>query len=192
MELTGTIKGISNDIVTGELLLTLSVNEKNLVIEEYPKLKLFQKLKIKIDKYREKRSLDANAYFHVLAGKISETLTISKAKTKNILICKYGQPQLLPDGNIMVYKTNAPEEFMWELESIHSIPVKYSDEATFYKIYRGSHTYDTKEMSLLIDGTVADAKELGIETATPDELRKMKERWAYELNNPIREKMLFL
>jgi hypothetical protein len=55
--------------------------------------------------------------------------------------------------------------------------VKYLDDATFYKIYRGSHTYDTKEMSLLIDGTVADAKELGIETATPDEIRQMKERW---------------
>ena len=104
-------------------------------------------------------------------------LTISKAKAKNVLICKYGQPQLLPDGNIMVYKTNAPEEFMWEQESIHCIPVKYEDKATFYKVYRGSHTYDTKEMSILIDGTVADAKELGIETMTPMELAEMKERW---------------
>lgn len=50
-------------------------------------------------------------------------------------------------------------------------------KATFYRIYRGSHTYDTKEMSVLIDGTVADAKELGIETATPAEIAEMKERW---------------
>lgn len=177
MEFTGIIKSLSNDITTGELLLTISINEKSLLIDEYPKLKLFQKLKIKIDKFREKRSLDANAYFHVLVGKIAEALTISKAKSKNILICKYGQPQLLPDSSIMVYKTNAPVEFMMEQESIHCIPVKYLDDATFYKIYRGSHTYDTNEMSLLIDGTVADAKELGIETATPNELRQMKERW---------------
>ena len=77
----------------------------------------------------------------------------------------------------MVYKTNAPEEFMWEQESIHCIPVKYEAVATFYKVYRGSHTYDTKEMSALIDGTVADAKELGIETATPNELMRMKQEW---------------
>ena len=32
-------------------------------------------------------------------------------------------------------------------------------------------------MSLLIDGTVADAKELGIETITPAEIAEMKERW---------------
>jgi len=136
-----------------------------------------KKLSIEIKVFREKRSLDANAYFHVLVGKISEVLTISKAKAKNILICKYGQPQFLPDGNVMIYKTNAPVEFMYEQESIHCIPVKFLDDATFYKIYRGSHTLDTKEMSLLIDGTVADAKELDIDTVTPAELKQMKERW---------------
>jgi hypothetical protein len=113
----------------------------------------------------------------VLSDAIADKLTISKAKSKNILICKYGQPQLLPDGNIMVYKTNAPVEFMLEQESVHCIPVKYLDDATFYKIYRGSHTYDTKEMALLIDGTIADAKDLDIETLPPDEIRQMKERW---------------
>jgi hypothetical protein len=136
-----------------------------------------KKLLIDIKPYREKRSLDANRYFHVLSDAIADKLTISKAKSKNILICKYGQPQLLPDGNIMVYKTNAPVEFMLEQESVHCIPVKYLDDATFYKIYRGSHTYDTKEMALLIDGTIADAKDLDIETLPPDEIRQMKERW---------------
>ena len=62
-------------------------------------------------------------------------------------------------------------------ETLHAIPVRYDGVATFYKIYRGSHTYDTKEMSVLIDGTVADAKELGIETLPPAELQAMKERW---------------
>ena len=77
----------------------------------------------------------------------------------------------------MIYKTNAPEEFMWEQETLHAIPIRYDGKATFYRIYRGSHTYDTKEMSLLIDGTVMEAKELGIETMTPAELAEMKARW---------------
>lgn len=42
---------------------------------------------------------------------------------------------------------------------------------------RGSHTYDTKEMSRLIDGTVEEAKELGIETLTPDQVERMKQAW---------------
>lgn len=177
MELTGKAVGASLDFDTNHFCITFEVNESDVVKREYDKLKQYDKLKIKAVRYTQRRSLDANAYFHVLVGKIADVLTISKAKAKNVLICKYGQPQLLPDGNIMVYKTNAPEEFMWEQEAIHCIPVKYDSNATFYKVYRGSHTYDTKEMSILIDGTVADAKELGIETATPAELQEMKERW---------------
>lgn len=177
MEFSGLFKNINNDMITNDLNITFSVNEKSLVLHEYEKLKNCKKLKITVVQYHNKRSLDANAYFHVLVGKIAESLTISKAKSKNILICKYGQPQYLPDGDIMIYKTNAPVEFMLEQESVHCIPVKFMDDATFYKIYRGSHTYDTREMSLLIDGTVADAKELEIETITPDELTRMKAMW---------------
>ena len=177
MELTGKAVGASLDFDTNRFRITFEVNESDIVKNEYDKLKCCDKLKIKAVRYTQRRSLDANAYFHVLVGKIADALTISKARTKNILICKYGQPQLLPDGRIMVYKTNAPEAFMWEQERIHCIPVKYEYNATFYKVDRGSHTYDTKEMSILIDGTVADAKELGIETMTPAELAEMKERW---------------
>jgi len=97
------------------------------------------------------------------------------------MICRYGQPELLPDRSPMVYKTNAPYEYMMELETLHTIPVKFSEEngqeVGFYKIYRGSHTYDSYEMSKLIEGTVAEAKERGIETLTPRELERMTKAW---------------
>lgn len=175
MQCRGKITQISRDILTRRLLVTMVLTDVS--EQAVQTISAFDDLSVEMKKYRAKRSLDANAYFHVLVGKIADTLTISKAKAKNMLICRYGQPQLLPDGSIMIYKTNAPEEFMWEQEAVHAIPVRYEDNATFYKIYRGSHTYDTKEMSLLIDGTVADAKELGIETMTPAELAEMKARW---------------
>lgn len=175
MQCRGKIIQISRDILTRRLLVTMVLTDVS--EQAVQTISAFDDLSVEMKKYRAKRSLDANAYFHVLVGKIADTMTISKAKAKNMLICRYGQPQLLPDGSIMIYKTNAPEEFMWEQEAVHAIPVRYEDKATFYKIYRGSHTYDTKEMSLLIDGTVADAKELGIETLPPTELARMKERW---------------
>lgn len=175
MEFSGVIKTITRSFDEKEINITFATKDD--ILSEYEKLKDCDKLNIKAIKFRNKRSLNANAYFHVLVGMIADSLTISKAKAKNILICKYGQPQLLPDGSVMVYKTNAPVEFMLEQESIHCIPIKYSEDATFYKIYRGSSTLDTKEMSILIDGTVADATELGIGTISPEELKKMKERW---------------
>ena len=196
MECTGKIKDVSIDWQTKQINLSLSINEKNSITEieklnewlndeESKKRNEDRKLSIKIVKYREKRSLNANAYFHVLVGKIAEAKTISKARAKNELIARYGQPELLEDGEPLIYKTNAPVEYMQELETIHSIPVKFTEEngkeVVFYKLYRGSHTYNTYEMSKLIDGTVADAKEYDIETLTPDELKRMMEQ--YEKHN---------
>ena len=134
-----------------------------------------------LKEHREKRSLDANAYFHVLCDKLRLKLGISMARCKNHLIADYGQIQYLPDGAPMIYKTNAPEEYMAELETIHTKCVKVTEEngkeVFFYRLYRGSHEYDTKEMSQLIDGTVQECKAVGIETATPDEIARMEALW---------------
>lgn len=175
METTGKLISMTRDIVNRKLNITFQIDTEP--VEELNDLGKLNEIDIKAEKHKKKRSLDANAYFHVLVGKIAEKVTISKAKAKNILISKYGQVELLPDGSPFIYKTNAPVEYMMELENIHSIPVKYTDEATFYKIYRGSHTYDSYEMSKLIEGTVADAKEQGIDTMTPAEIERMVSAW---------------
>lgn len=175
MNTTGKLVGITKDIISGKLNITFQIDTAP--VDDLNALAQMETIDIKADKHRKKRSLDANAYFHVLVGKIADKMTISKAKAKNILITKYGQPELLPDGSPLIYKSNAPVEYMMELESIHSIPVKYVEDATFYKIYRGSHTLDSKEMSNLIEGTVADAKELGIDTMTPNQIQRMVEAW---------------
>lgn len=47
--------------------------------------------------------------------------------------------------------------------------------------YKGSSLYNTKEMSLLIDGVVRECKELGIETETPDEIERMKQEWGINI-----------
>ena len=128
---------------------------------------------------RNKRSLNANAYFHVLVGKIAEKLTISKAKAKNILLGKYGQREMVDDGPLIISILENVD--MYEREDIHCIPVGHGAvngrDFTHWAIVRPSHEYDTKEMAALIDGTIADAKELGIETITPAELERMKAAW---------------
>ena len=179
MEFTGKIESVVKDWNTKKFNITFSVEEGS-VENEIDNL-MGCKLSIKAVKYREKRSLNANAYFHVLVGKIAEAKTISKARAKNELITRYGQPELLEDGSELIYKTNAPVEYMQELETIHSIPVKFSEEngkeVVFYKLYRGSHTYNSYEMSKLIEGTVADAKEYDIETLSPEELDRMMKQY---------------
>jgi len=43
--------------------------------------------------------------------------------------------------------------------------------------YYGSSVYDTREMSILIDEIVSQAKELNIETLPPDEVESLKALW---------------
>ena len=51
------------------------------------------------------------------------------------------------------------------------------DGWTVVRLYYGSHTYDSKEMSDLITGICEDAEELGIQTTTPDEIARMNALW---------------
>lgn len=93
------------------------------------------------------------------------------------MITSYGQIETLEEGTPIIYKTNAPPEVIEEQETVHMKLVKVTNDAYFYKVYRGSHTYDKSEMAILINGTVADCKEQGIETMTPQELAKMISDW---------------
>lgn len=132
---------------------------------------------IEIKKHREKRSLNANAYFHVLVDKLRTKLRISFTECKNDLITSYGQIEYI-DGQQVVIKTNIPSEQMRKSEVLHCLCVKATKEEDtdvyFYRVYRGSHTYDSREMAQLIDGAIEECKLQGIETMTPDELARLE------------------
>ena len=133
-------------------------------------------------KERKGRSLNANSYFHVLVQKLAQAQNppISLAKCKNMMIAAYGQPEHI-DGQQAIIKSNVPQEKMQEIEYLHTALVKISEEngteCYFYRIYRGTHTYNNVEMQKLIEGVVQECKDAGIETATPAEVQKMIEVW---------------
>ena len=100
------------------------------------------------------------------------------ARCKNILITSYGQIEYIEEGEPLFYKTNAPIDYIMELEDAHMKFVRKSeDQAYVYKVYRGSHTYDTIEMHKRLEGTIQECQLQGIETKTPDEIRRMEELW---------------
>ena len=85
---------------------------------------------------------------------------------------------LSPETWLLIYKTNAPVEYIQELEDAHMKFIKQGEDGAYwYKVYRGSHTYNKDEMKILLEGTVAEAKEQGIETKTPDELARLAALW---------------
>lgn len=129
------------------------------------------KLNVELKQFRERRSLNSNNYAWELITKIADVLRSSKEEVYLQMLKRYGKSQM-----ISVLSEIDVNKFL-----------KYFEEAgestlngklfKHYKVYTGSSEMDSKEMSILIDGIVSEAKELGIETMPPNELKSLKESW---------------
>lgn len=127
-----------------------------------------------LKQHREKRSLNANAYFWVLVGKIADVLRADKDEVYLEMLKRYGQSDLVS----VVADVPAADYFRYFEEAGES--TLNGKLFKHYRVYKGSSEFDTREMSILIDGAVQDAKDLGIETLTPEELERMKLEWRVE------------
>ncbi len=138
-------------------------------------------VKAHIVTYREPRSNSANSYFHVLSDKLADAMRMSKPKMKNYLLFHYGQKVRDEDNNLVIIKTNADEEELISRTDIHLWFLKDSEDGTpMYVLLEHSRFYSTLEMSQLIDGTVAEAKTVGIEVLPPNEILRLKALWGKE------------
>lgn len=166
----GTLKSITQDLTTGLYIISFEVRE-------LPQGKMDGELEITAHKFYEKRSHNANAYFHALTAKIAAATKTTLTHAKNLLIRDYGQYEYI-DGMIPTITVKAEyENRMLDMESVHLKTIERSGDTVKMAFLRGSHTYNTAEMARLIDGTVDEAKALGIETLTPAELERMKSTW---------------
>lgn len=168
METRGTLKSI--EIVNGiEITFVLDKNTNLSSIDEL----VNKDLDIVAKRHREKRSLDANAYLWVLCQKIAQRIDSNK---DNVYL------ELLGDAGVFTHSIVKPEAVQrvkeqWRLvKELGEVTVN-GKKGIQLQLYFGSSTYNTKEMSVLIDEAVRRAKELDIETLPPRELKSMKEAW---------------
>lgn len=170
-ELTGKIKDLKTDYRTGEALLTLSVDQKQSAMNCFDELNGADKLSIKIDQYRDKRSLNANNYAWALLTQIGNATRKSKEAVYFDMLKDYGQSEM-----ISVKAHIKLDQY-----------IKYYEEAgettlngtlfKHYKVYKGSSEFDKREMAIFIDGVVQEATNLGIDVRTPDEIARLKSLW---------------
>ena len=134
-----------------------------------------------IKENRRKRSLDANAYYWSLLHQYADWARHSDTYIHNDILSRFGQPQM-ENGKYLTL--TMLETVRWqELPYIHLRPtskVFMSDtDLRMYRTYivmRGSHEYDTKEFSRLVDGLIEEIKgsDAPIQTMTPAELAVLK------------------
>jgi hypothetical protein len=134
---------------------------------------------VQIKKWREPRSKDANAYFHVLVNKIAEAQSLGDDEVKRSLVIEYGALAKDEHGNTlgaMLPVSADMDEFYPYTRCYKTLEL---DGRTYrcYLFYKRTHILDSKEMSRLIDGAIHTARELGIDTDTPEQIARYKETW---------------
>ncbi len=177
-DLTGRISNFTISYATGKPLLTFEVDgDKETVISLFEELRACEKLTVKVGKYRRKRSLDANAYCWTLIGLLAEKLNVPKSQIYRTAIREIGG-----NSDIVCVQNKAVEQLCdgWQKNGIgwqtETMPSKI-EGCTNVVLYYGSSTYDTAQMSRLINNVVEECMAQGIETKSREELDSLLGSW---------------
>lgn len=134
-------------------------------------------LAVTIKRYSKKRSIDANAYFWVLCDKVAKVVGSTKEEIYRQKIKECGVFEVLP------IKCEAVDAFIdrfgknglgWFAESMDKSKLEGYQRVM---VYFGSSTYNTAEMSRIIESIVEDCKDLGIPTLSEKELKSLCESY---------------
>lgn len=171
MECVGKFKSISRDWLSGKWEITFTTDENITGYIDKIKDKI---LRITVKQYREKRSLDSNAYAWVLMQKIAEAVHSDKWSVYLEMLEKYSRAFT----HVIVRPDVVPRfEAEWRtVRNLGEITVN-GQTGIQLQLYFGSSTFDTKEMSVFIDGIVEECRQLEIETLPPNEIERMKREW---------------
>lgn len=135
-------------------------------------------VEITIEKKKEKRSLDANAYFWVLAGKLAAKINIASEDIYRELVKDIGE-----NYYVTPIKDEAVEEWkrIWASHGIawlsEEIGASKHEGYTNVINYYGSSEYNREQMSRLIERIVEECQAQDIETKTPEELENLLNLW---------------
>lgn len=152
----------------------LKLKVKNAAVLKQIAAKPIERLHIaKLEEYKEKRSLNANAYAWKLMDLIAEKIGSTKDEVYLSMLDRYGV------FTHIIVKPYVVESIKREWRTVRELGevVVNGQEGVQLQCFFGSSTYNTKEMARLIDGIVSECKELEIETMPPEKLELLKESW---------------
>lgn len=148
----------------GKLLLDLDGDFRN----QYEKLKGID-VEVTIEPYSESRTLKANSYLWALITKIANLLRESKDAIYLDMLRAYGQ------GGVVSIQEKDETRFLRAYRYREYLGESENKGKLFkhYRFWIGSSEYSRQEFAILLDGVIQEAKNLGIETRTEEEIRSM-------------------
>lgn len=174
--MTGKIRSLATD-KSGKHFITIEVNEKKEAENAYDALANCDKVDISLKKHYNKRSLDCNAYFWTLCGKLSAELSITKEAIYREMVRDIG-------GNyeVLPIRADAVDKFcrVWNDRGLGWITDTFPSKLHGYvnvMAYYGSSTYDSAQMHRLMDTMIAECKEHGVPVVPQEELDSLLKFW---------------
>lgn len=130
-----------------------------------------------IKEWRKKRSGDANSYAWALMGKLAEHYRVTPISVYRSEIVNISDAY-----EVVCVQETAKDRFrrIWGKQGLGWVCEEFPSKlpgCVNLRCFYGSSVYDTGQMSRLIDGIVQECQAAGIETATPEELSRLKEEW---------------
>lgn len=181
MEVKARLQGISKDMLSGNTLVTFSVKNLSSDLNE----QVDKDLRLKTVLWKEKRSLDANAYAWVLMTKLAQKMGVSTESIYERFIQE--NPIFFEDEDghdIRYVKSGKPirsaeHEHWFFLKTLTVRDTKSEVVCDFdaYAKLKGSSQFSTSEMAHFIEQIIYECKENGIETMTPKEQERLLAEW---------------
>ena len=187
MTTKGLLRNVDVDIYERKSIVLMELEARP---EELEKLQ-GKTLSVELKQFREKRTLDANRYYWQLVTKLADAISQSNSWVHNWMLREYGELEVL-DGQLVQIAIRDSEAAQYKVERAETYHLKptsnvfVGNDGSMYRTYymvRGSSTYNTKEMSRLINGLISECKEVGIETLTPDEIDRMMAAYGEKYNS---------
>lgn len=129
----------------------------------------------RVEPCKEKRSLNANALYFKMVGKMAAALRMSIPAMHNQLLRKYGEAEIIDGEEVWVAlpDTEEAEKKADEDTENHLLPTnKKTGSRRWYKMLKPSHEFDTAQMSRLIDGTADEMRQMGLVPPMDEEIEK--------------------
>lgn len=176
----GELKGLSKDF-DGRQIISVAVQAD--FREEYDDLK-DKPVVVEIKRYRKKRSLEANRYAWVLINKIAEKLQEKEPRNgwTPEEVYRNAIRDIAGACTIHCMPSNQAEQFAadWTALGIGFQVELFPSQiegCTNGKFWKGSHLYDTAQMSTLIHILIQEAEQQGIPTLRDEDVQKMLGGW---------------
>ena len=136
-------------------------------------------VEVEIKKAQKHRSMEANRYAWVLIDQIASRLHVGRKEVYREAIKDTGG---VSKEAIMKSDAVLPFREIWEKYGIgNQVEIVDEDLDTgecSVRIYFGSSTFNTAQMSALLDNLIHEAEQHGIPTITPKEEARMLGKWA--------------